>query len=1196
MFATRSLLLPGLRRTSTLALAACLACPGLLAQQSSGVTDPLAAGFLDPPAAAHPRVWWHWMNGNITKAGITEDLDWMHRVGIAGFQNFDAALNTPKVVDQRLIYMQPGWQDAFRFAIQKGDSYGFEMAIAGSPGWSESGGPWVKPEQAMKKVVWSETSVEGGKPFTGTLPPPPRATGPFGNLAQQDLMGAQGGGDAPAPAKDFGADTVVLAVREPAIEKSLAALHPTITTSAGTPLENAAQLYDGDLNTDVRFPTAKSGDTGWIRYEFAEPTTVQSVTYAAGGPRDPLAMFLGESNGGPVLQSSQDGTTFTDVIRIPTSGAVEHTMDFAPVTARFFRISYLEKAPPPNQMGDIDMSDFGGAPPSGPPMHSIAEFELHTGPRINRFEEKAAFATLPDLYSAATREVPAATVTPRSDVIDLTAKMKPDGTLDWTPPAGNWTILRMGYSLTGITNHPAPPEATGPEVDKLNKADVQAYLNHYLDNYKQASGGDMGATGQASPLAAPAPGGSPGKAGLQFVITDSWEAGTENWTNSILAEFQHRRGYDARPWLPTMAGRVIGSAAESDRFLFDYRRTLEELLAENHYAVIADMLHQRGMGQYGESHESGRATIGDGMEMKRYDDVPMAAMWTQRPGINEDKPGYNADIRESASVAHIYGRPFVAAESMTAAAAPWGWSPATLKPTADKEMAMGLNRFVIHSSVHQPLTAEGGANAGSPAPGLTLGPFGQWFNRNECWAEQAKPWIDYLARSSFMLQQGRFVADVAYFYGEDSNITAIFGEHNPPIPPGYNFDYVNADVLLHKLRVDHGDLVTDSGMRYRVLVLDQYARHMSLPVLKRINDLVRQGATVVGAAPTSDPSLADDQATFNRVAGGLWGTASEPNRKVGKGRVLPIAGGGTSAPTQGETATSLATSIKSLNLAGDATFTHTSPDSEVLFVHRTLPDGADLYFVDNRSARPLETEGDFRVAGRVPELFHPDTGTITPAAFHTAAGRTTVPLSLEPWGTVFVVFRQHTKETTRTLPKLTETSLATLSDGWDLSLQDRVAKPDATPRTMHLEQLSSWSDSSDPAVRYFAGHGSYTRHVQAPAEWFVPGSPLLLDLGDVANLAEVKVNGKDLGTVWKAPFRVDVTSAMHPGDNVVEVRVVNLWVNRLIGDAQPNAAKETFTAKNPYKANSSLVPAGLLGPVQLLRQAPPNSGGSANGR
>ncbi|WP_158944739.1 glycosyl hydrolase [Granulicella sp. S190] len=1154
-----------LRSTSALALAACLLNPALSiqAQQSTSsaniASDPLASGFLNPPDTAHPRVWWHWMNGNITKDGITQDLDWMHRVGIAGFQNFDAALNTPKVVDQRLIYMQPGWQEVFNYAIQKGDTYGFEMAVAGSPGWSESGGPWVKPEQAMKKVVWSQTTLEGGKPFRGTLPPPPSATGPFGNLAQQDLMGAMGGDQAPPPAKDYGADTVVLAIREPAIERSMTALHPTVTTSSGAPVDNASQLYDEDLNSEVHFLAAKPGETGWLRYEFSEPVAIQSVTYVAGGQRDPLSIFMGETNSGPLLQSSQDGTTFTDVVRLPTSGAVEHTMDFATVTARYFRIAFAEKGPPSNMQGDIDLSDFGGARPSGPLTHSIAEFQLHTGPRIHRFEEKAGFATLPDLYSVATPSVDQSAIVSKSDVIDLTGKMSKDGTLDWTPPAGTWTILRMGYSLTGITNHPAPAEATGPEVDKLNKADVESYINHYLDNYKKATGGNMGSEGHASAA-------SGRKGGLQFVITDSWEAGTENWTNDILAEFQTRRGYDARPWLPTLAGRIVNSSAESDRFLWDYRRTLEELLVENHYGVIADALHQRGMGQYGESHESGRATIGDGMEMKRYDDVPMAAMWTQRPGVNEDKPGYNADIRESASVAHIYGHPYVAAESMTAAAAPWGWSPATLKPTADKELAMGLNRFVIHSSVHQPLTGPNGADAGSPAPGLTLGPFGQWFNRNEAWAEQAGPWINYLARSSYMLQQGRFVADVAYFYGEGSNITAIFGEHNPPVPSGYNFDYVNADILAHKLRTDHGALITDSGMHYRVLALDPYAQHMSLPVLRRISELVHQGATVVGNAPTSDISLADDQAAFTKLVQELWGTGVEPNRKVGKGRVL--------------SGNNLEAAFRLIDLAPDTTYTKTSPDTEVIFVHRTAP-GTDIYFVDNRSDHPLDTETSFRITGRTAELFHADTGVISPASFQSANGRSTVPLHLEPWGTVFVVFRHPTKQTNHILPKVTETDLATVTGPWDVHFEESRGEPE----TLHLDQLASWSDNSDLGVRYFSGHATYSKHIEASADWFKSGAPLMLDLGDVANLAEVSVNGKKLGTVWKAPYRLDITSALKPGDNLIEARVVNLWVNRLIGDAQPGAPKKyTFTARNPYKANSPLLPAGLLGPVRLISE------------
>ncbi len=420
-----------------------------------------------------------------------------------------------------------------------------------------------------------------------------------------------------------------------------------------------------------------------------------------------------------------------------------------------------------------------------------------------------------------------------------------------------------------------------------------------------------------------------------------------------------------------------------------------------------------------------------------------------------------------------------------------------------------------------------------------------------------------------MLQQGRFVADIAYYYGEDSNVTAIFTDHNPALPEGYNFDFVNADILAHKLKVDHGDLVTDSGMRYRVLALDPYAQHMSLPVLRRISELVHQGATVVGKAPVDDPSLADDQAAFKKLIAELWGTGSEPSRKVGKGRVV-----------SGET---VEAAMKPLALQPDTTYTKTSPDTKVLFVHRTMP-GADLYFVDNRSATPLTTEASFRVTGRAPELFHPDTGAVSPAAFQSANGRTTVPLTLEPWGTTFVVFRHATKETTHALPKITEATLATVEGPWDVAFEDRTPKPEGEPKTLHMPQLASWSDSSNPGVKYFSGHGTYTKHINAPADWFKPGTPVMLDLGDVANLAEVSVNGKPLGTVWKSPYRLDVTSAMHPGDNLVEIRVVNLWVNRLIGDAQPNAEKLTFTARNPYKANSPLVPAGLLGPVRLLRE------------
>ena len=363
----------------------------------------------------------------------------------------------------------------------------------------------------------------------------------------------------------------------------------------------------------------------------------------------------------------------------------------------------------------------------------------------------------------------------------------------------------------------------------------------------------------------------------------------------------------------------------------------------------------------------------------------MSAMWTQVPGVNKEQFGYNADDRESASVAHIYGQNLAAAESLTAGAAPWAWSPATLKPTADQELLNGINRFVIHESAHQPLIDK--------APGLTLGPFGQWFNRNETWAEQAGAWTDYLARSSYLLQQGHFAADVIYFYGEDSNLTAIFNDKAPDMPAGYGFDYINADGLIHELNVADGRITTKSGMNYRVLALDPYSKHMSLPVLRGIHKLVEQGAVVAGEKPTDTPSLADDAAEFKKLNDELFGDGSGVH-SVGKGKVY--------AGQNAEAA------LKALSVAPD--FDHTKPqsDTRILFVHRKLAD-ADIYFLDNRNDRDETVDASFRVTGKAPELWYAETGKSSPLRTSIADGRTTVPLHLEPWGTVFVVFRKPAK-------------------------------------------------------------------------------------------------------------------------------------------------------------------------------------------
>ncbi len=1107
---------------------------GVSVASAQNQSDPLKEAFKNPPASARPRVWWHWMNGNITKEGIQLDLEWMHRVGLAGVQTFDAALETPQVVDKRLVYMSPEWKEAFRYSLELGDKFQFEQAIASSAGWSETGGPWVPPSQGMKKYVWSETVVEGGQPFHGTLVHPPSVTGAFQNLGTVEMFRTPGAAKPP----EFYADASVVAYRQPAMNTTGQPRKAKISTATG-PLD-ASILSDGDLVNNVTIPIAKEDDGTWIKYEFSEPQRVSSVVIVMRSLNIVISLMSGVANPQKIFQASDDGVIFRDVVRLPEDGSPENTVSFPPVTAKYFRLLLRRGSIPevPAWLKGMDISSLGVKGPPASPVYELAEFQLHPETRVNRFEEKAAFTPLEDLYPLQTPAVKEEEAVSKAGVLDLSSKLHPDGTLDWTPPPGRWVVLRFGYSLLGITNHPATAEATGLEVDKLNHEYVRNYMNAYLDSYKNAVGSEM-----------------MGKHGIQYVVTDSWEAGSQNWTDYLIADFNRLRGYDPTPWLPVLTGQIVESAESSDRFLWDFRKTIADLIANEHYGQVQASLKERGLGHYGESHEDRRAFVGDGMEVKKLDDIPMSAMWVQAPGVNAESYNYNADDRESASVAHIYGQNIAAAESLTAAASPWAWSPETLKPTADQEMLNGINRFVIHESAHQPLTDK--------EPGLTLGPFGQWFNRNETWAEQAGPWIDYLARSSYLLQQGHFVADIVYFYGEDSNLTAIFNRKAPGLPTGHPFDYINADALIHELRVASGHLVTASGMNYRVLGLDPYSQHMSLPVLRAIRKLVMEGAVVVGAKPTDDPSLEDDQAEFRRLCDELFGDG-KGEYPVGKGIVY--AGG------------DFERAFEKMNLPPDFTTSIAETDRHLPFVHRTLVD-REIYFVNNRSDQNVNVNASFRVTGKTAELWHAENGSGEPVSYAIAKDRTTVPVHLEPWGTAFFVFRGSAPEISHVIAAPIESSVRTIDGPWTLTFQPGRG----APASVSLQTLTPWNENADKGVKYFSGAGTYTTRFTADPGWFKAGQRLLVDLGSVKNLAEVSVNGKSLGIVWHAPFRVDVTGALKPGENHIDIKVTNSWVNRLIGDQQPDSTVSyTYADVKPYKATSPLLPSGLLGPVQLV--------------
>ena len=1113
--------------------------PDASAKAATPQKDELLRGFLDPPNAARPRVWWHWMNGNISDDGITLDLDWMHRVGLGGVTIFEGAINTPQVVPHRLIYMTPEWKHAFTWAVTHAHDLGMEVAIASSPGWSETGGPWVPASQGIKKMVWSATRIDGGrgggKPFTGALPRPPQVDGTFQNF---EVPGRRAPDGTIITPPQFYADAAVIAYKIPDGDVPQPELHPHVTSSGGVGsvgAGNVAALSDGDVNTvALELPAEARGADAWVEFEYGHPQTIQAVTLASLG--DAISVFDHDSKAiPPRLEASDDGQSFHKVADIPFTSIVENTAAFNAVTARWFRIVFP-------------------AQPAGIPTHShrITELVLSSGARVNEFEKRAGFANSRNFYAIPDPKVAPQFVVPQADIVDLTAKMKPDGTLEWMPPAGNWMVLRIGYSLTGHENGPAPAEATGLEVDKLNCDYVKNYVDGYLKMYADTVGQDK-----------------LGKNGISWLLTDSIEVGPQNWTDNILDEFQKRRGYDARPWLPAMTGVVIKSSEDTSRFLWDFRRTISQLIAENHYGEIADDLQAHGMKYYSEALEQHRPSLGDDMEMRSKADVPMGAMWTW---VGEPGPEstYFADLRGAASVAHIYGQNIVGAESMTSRGPAWSFSPNNLKKVADLEFALGVNRFEIHESAHQPVA--------DMAPGLTLGPYGIWFNRNDTWADEAGPWVTYLTRCSYLLQQGQYAADVAYFYGEEGPLTAVFGwKPIDDAPDGYAFDFVNSDVLRHELTFKDGRLVTPGGTSYRVLYLGGRSQRMTLPVLRQIESLVRQGAVVVGNRPADSPSLSDNEQEFQRVADQLWGkktAVGKQTRKVGKGSVY--------------SGMSVNEVLASLNLPRDFEYNKPEPDADLMFIHRKLDDG-ELYFVDNRNDRAENFDATFRVDGRAPELWDPATGARQPVSYRIANGRTTVPLRLDPYGTTFVVFRNAVPaaNSTLTLPTPHEVVVDGLDHAlnfdWHVTFEPNRGAPDHSVGFQRLVSWSSFPEGFAGELKYFSGTATYSKTIDIPAESLTPGASFWLDLGDVENLAEVSVNGKDVGILWKAPFKIDVTGVLKPGSNEIQIKVTNLWVNRMIGDQQPWSLKKyAFADFSPYKADSTLLPAGLLGPVHLM--------------
>lgn len=1074
------------------------------------------------PESARPRVWWHWMNGNITKDGIRKDLLWMKRVGIGGFQVFDAGMATPQIVKERLPFMSPKWKDAFAYATYLADSLGLEMAISSSPGWSLMGGPWVKPEDGMKKLTWREIVVTGtGKMQTIRLPEPFTTSGPYQNkpIEPNLLLGEVIPDDLPS----FYRDIKVLAIPVPEEAKTLEELGATLTCN-GKPVD-LSTLTDGDLSTVVPLPVDSVCNKAIVDIRLPKAYTFRSLYLCDGRIRPEFDALKADTPCRLLVCNAQGG--WEEVMKIPSGGAPLQTINIPATRGNHFRLE-IDRLKPD---GVAIMLGMGNVPI---PMEiNLAEFDLLTDTRVNHSEEKTGFMATMDVEDFPTAHSSEVFPTPQ-DIIDLTGQLQSDGTLRWAVPKGKWRIFRFGYSLTGRRNHPASPEATGLEIDKLDKEVWKRYFTYYLNMYKEAAGGLMG------------------QRGIQYLLTDSYEAGASTWTPSLPGEFKQRRGYDLMPWMPALAGYVVQSPEATDCFLWDWRQTIAELIAEN-YDLLTDIVQKDfGMkGRYTESHEHGRLYLADGMDVKRTATVPMAAIW----GHGLETPAYDnpmtaADVRESASVAHIYGQNIAAAESFTVVGYPnnaWNSSPESLKPYADFGFAHGLNRIVVHTSPHQPTDEH--------IPGLSLTAVGQWFDRHDTWAEQADVWTDYLTCTSNLLQKGRFSADIVYYYGEDNNISALFGHQAPDIPQGYNFDYINAHALVHLLEVKDNRLVTPSGMKYRILVLDKNVRRMSLSVLRKIAALADAGALICGAQPQVPASLADDQEEFEHLVNHVW-HSGKPNVTTGIG---------------------LREVLQANNIAPDATFA-VSVSSPLRFVHRTWEEG-DLYWINNPSADRVSVCASFRVTGYRPMLYNAVDGRMRPVSYRMYPERTWVEMDLEANDAVFIIFEQKTDTAAFTLPKAEHTPLVTAFSTWHVAFQDGRGAPES----METDTLKSYTDCAEPGIKYFSGTATYTNTFRLGKAQLRDYHRILLQLGDVKNLAELFVNGQKVVTLCYQPFTADITSAVKAGENTLEIRVTNLWPNRLIGDVQPGVKHRISYVSLPfYQPNAPLLPSGLLGPVAIV--------------
>lgn len=940
--------------------------------------------FTNPPETSHPGVYWYFMDGNLSREGMTKDLESMKEVGISNLIFLEVGIGVPRgPVD----FMTEEWQDLFVHAVREAERLGIKILMGAGPGWCGSGGPWVKPEESMKHLVFSETEVSGNIKVDIMLPVPEQRSTPWHNTKDP-----------------YYKDVAVYAI------------------------PNSAQAVIEDINEKALYD----------RYPYSSYPNVKT--------------------------------------HLP-------------------------------------------AP---------AEFEKTVGKMILN----------------------------QKDIINISQYLKDDGQLIWDVPEGDWTIVRMGARLTGAGTRPAPEPAIGLECDKLDSEAFESHLSNYTDILLEKS--------------------SPRKEGVGWTgfHMDSWESGSQNWTEGIVDEFKQRRGYDPEPYFLAYTGRAVESIEITERFLWDLRLTCQELLLENHAEFAKSYAHKNRLELTIEPYDMNPA--GD-LDLGAVADVIMAEFWSKRFGYHTSYA-----VLEATSISHITGQPIVGAEVFTSNNnEAWQEYPWSMKDQSDWALALGVNRFVYHTFAHKPLGDE-------HRPGMTMGPYGVHWDRGQTWWPMVGAYHKYISRYSHMMQQGQAVSDILYLTPEGAPM--VFSppedalEENGAIPDkkGYGFDGCSPKMLIERAEVKDGKIYFPGASSYEIMVIPN-VQTMTPELLRKIISLSEKGARIIGTPPEKSPSLAD------------YPNCDDLVKKLAKELSIKLlSNNSTESLYPGYKYTSEL--LAELGISED----FSSKNNTIRYGHRKTAD-KDIYFIANRTDSFQSTECSFRAVGE-PELWIGTTGETRKITDYTFEdGITSIPMEFFPYQSFIVTFSGSTRQESLEKGVGNFSSLEvieTLDGSWMVSFDPNWGGPNE----IQFNKLKDWTEHEMRGVKYYSGIATYKKIFSMDD---LDDKRYYIDLGVVNDMARVKLNGKNIGVIWCAPWRIDISSALKEGDNELEIEVANRWINRLLGDSQePDANVRTVKFKNGLMGGQEYttgrytfttraamasfrftepLPSGLLGPVQILK-------------